>query len=290
MAPSKLLDQIRNAVKIRHLSPRTEESYKAWAKRFVLVHNMRHPYKMGEEEISQFLSHLALKQNVSASTQNQAFNALLFLYKYVLRKELGNVGQVVRAKRSGRLPVVFTREEARAVLAHLNGEAYLMAGLLYGSGLRLQECLQLRIKDLDIELQRVIVREGKGDTQRVTILSEILRFPLKHHLEKVKAIYKADLAQGYGEVWLPDALERKYVNAGTEWGWQYVFPSSNRSIDPSSGKTRRHHLDHSTLQRAVHEAVLRAGITKPASCHTFRHSFATHLLENGYDIRRVQEL
>ena len=245
---------------------------------------------MGEEEITRFLSFLSVQAHVSASTQNQAFNALLFLYKYVLRKDLGNVGQFSRARQSDRLPVVFTQNEARAVLANLKGDAYLMAGVLYGSGLRLLECLQLRVKDLDLEGGRVIVRAGKGDKQRVTVLSHVLCAPLKQHLTRVMALHKADLLEGYGEVWLPDALARKYVNAGTEWGWQYVFPASKRSVDPSSGKMRRHHVNPSFLQRVVHEAIWRAGVAKPASCHTFRHSFATHLIEHGYDIRKVQEL
>lgn len=284
-----LFAQLHSAIRIRHLSPRTGEAYMTWTRRFLAFHG-KHPAALGEQEITQFLSHLAVREHVSASTQNQAFNALLFLYKYVVRKDLGNVGMYSRAHESVRLPVVFTQAEAKAVLNQLKGVAYLMGGILYGSGLRLLECLQLRVKDIDVEGCRVIVRDGKGDKQRVTILPQTLCTPLKQHLARVVSLHKADLREGFGEVWLPDALERKYVHAGVELGWQYVFPSAKRSVDPSSGKIRRHHLDPSVLQRAVRTAIWRAGIVKPGSCHTFRHSFATHLLEHGYDIRKVQEL
>lgn len=245
---------------------------------------------MGEAEISQFLSHLAVEGKVAAATQNQAFSALLFLYRTVLGQEVGRVEDVARAKTPVRLPVVFTREEVRAVLAHLEGTAGLMANLLYGAGLRLMECVRLRVKDLDFDYHQILVRDGKGGKDRATMLPQTIVEPLKRHLESVKALHEHDLKEGFGEVYLPFALERKYPNARKQWGWQYVFPSQKRSLDPRSGKVRRHHLDEKVLQRAVAKAVRAAGLTKPASCHTFRHSFATHLLEAGYDIRTVQEL
>ncbi|HVN79816.1 MAG TPA: integron integrase [Terriglobia bacterium] len=286
----RLLDQLRAAIRVRHYSIRTEESYVRWVREFILFHHKRHPEDLGEAEVSRYLTHLAVNHKVTASTQNQALSALLFLYRNVLKRELGQFKDIEKAKRPQRLPMVFTREEVRAVLAQLEGTEWLMASLLYGAGLRLMECLRLRTKDLDFSYRQVVVRDGKGQKDRVTPLPEALIKPLQRHLERVKALHTADLKEGFGEVYLPDALARKYPNACREWGWQYVFPSSKRSVDPRSGAVRRHHQDENTLQRAVGAAVRRAGLIKPGSCHTFRHSFATHLLEDGYDIRTVQEL
>ena len=286
----RLLDQLRAAIRVRHYSIRTEESYVRWVREFILFHHKRHPEDLGEAEVSRYLTHLAVNHKVTASTQNQALSALLFLYRNVLKRELGQFQDIEKAKRPQRLPMVFTREEVRAVLAQLEGTEWLMASLLYGAGLRLMECLRLRTKDLDFSYRQVVVRDGKGQKDRVTPLPEALIKPLQRHLERVKALHTADLKEGFGEVYLPDALARKYPNACREWGWQYVFPSSKRSVDPRSGAVRRHHQDENTLQRAVGAAVRRAGLIKPGSCHTFRHSFATHLLEDGYDIRTVQEL
>ena len=286
----KLLDQVRTAIRVRHYSLRTEQSYIHWVKRFIFFHNKRHPAMMGEAEVTAFLNHLAVERQVSASTQNQALSALLFLFEQVLGKELEWLNDLNRVKRPARLPVVLTRREVETVLAQLEGTKWLLASLLYGSGLRLMECLRLRVKDVDFEYRQILVRDGKGGKDRATMLPQAVVEPLKRHLEKVKALHERDLAEGYGEVSLPYALARKYPNAGREWGWQFMFPSVKRSVDPVSGVIRRHHLYENVLQRAVKEAVRRADIRKPASCHTFRHSFATHLLESGYDIRTVQEL
>ncbi len=290
MSQSKLLDQVRAAVRLRHYSLRTEEVYCAWIRRFVLFHNKRHPREMGEAEIRTFLTHLAMNQEVAASTQNQALAALLFLYRHVLDIELGNIEDVVRAKRPQRLPVVFTREEVRRIFEHLDGVNHLVVSLLYGSGLRLLECLRLRIKDIDLERNQIVVREGKGQKDRITMLSVRLHEPLVRHLQAVRRLHEKDLREGYGSVYLPHALARKYPNASRGWEWQYVFPSRTRSTDPSSGEVRRHHLAESTVQKAVKTAMRSAGVYKHGSCHTFRHSFATHLLEAGYDIRTIQEL
>lgn len=286
----RLLDQVRQAIRTRHLSPKTEEAYVGWIKRFILYHNKRHPAEMGEQEIAQFLSSLASESHVSASTQNQALNAILFLYREVLRKEIGYVNGVVRAKRSKRLPVVLTRQEVRSIVGLLNGPEWIMGMLLYGAGLRLMECLRLRVKDVDFSRNEIRVRSGKGDKDRVTMLPAAVNEPLRRHLELVRKQYEADLKSGYSGVALPDALERKYPNAGKEWSWQWVFPASSLYIDRQSGLRKRHHLHESVLQKAVREAALKAGLSKPASPHTFRHSFATHLLEDGYDIRTIQEL
>lgn len=286
----RLLDQVRDKLRLKHYSYRTEQSYIAWMKRFIFFHNKLHPAAMGEKEIEAFLTHLAVKRNVSASTQNQALCALLFLYKEVLGRELTWLDSMQRAKRPARLPVVLTALEVQKLLNNLQGRSWLMASLLYGAGLRLMECARLRVKDVDFSRHEIIVREGKGNKDRITMLPAALAAPLQSHLEKVKALHAQDLTEGFGDVALPFALAQKYPNAGREWGWQYVFPASKRSIDPYSGMERRHHIDEQTLQRAVKQAIKSAEIHKPASCHTLRHSFATHLLQTGYDIRTVQEL
>jgi integron integrase len=286
----KLLDQVRQAIRTRHYSPKTEESYVHWIKRFIFFHDKRHPAEMGEKEIAQFLSTLASELHVSASTQNQALNAILFLYREVLRKDIGYVDGVIRAKKPRRLPVVLTKDEVKNVLARLGGTPWLMAMLLYGAGLRLMECCRLRIKDIDFSQNQILVRAGKGDKDRHTRLPTAIKQLLLRHLDAVKRQHDQDLEKKLGRVALPNALERKYPNAGKEWGWQWVFPATSHFTDRVTGEKRRHHLHESVLQRAFREARLQAGISKPASCHTLRHSFATHLLEDGYDIRTVQEL
>jgi integron integrase len=286
----KLLDRVRDVTRLKHYSLRTERTYCDWIERFIRFHGMRHPAEMAEPEVGEFLTDLARVGNVSASTQNQALSALLFLYKEVLKQEIGWLKQVERAKKPARLPVVLSRDEVHKIFAHLHATARLMAGLLYGSGLRLMECVRLRVKDVDFAYARITVRDTKGGRDRVTMLPVNLAAPLQRHLQKVKAQHEQDLADGFGEVWLPDALARKYPNAAREWSWQFVFPSSRISVDPRSQAKRRHHINESALQQAVKKAVRAARLTKPASCHTFRHSFATHLLENGYDIRTVQDL
>ena len=286
----RLLDQVRNKIRFKHYSIRTEQAYVDWIRRFILFHNKRHPREMGAPEVETFLTHLATVGRVSASTQNQALCALLFLYREVLEIELPWLDNIHRAKRSQKLPVVLTLNEVRAMLARMEGLDWLMASLLYGSGMRLMECVRLRVKDLDFEMKQIAVRDGKGGKDRVTMLPERLIVPLRDHLAKVRAVHEQDLHDGFGSVYLPYALERKYPNANKEWGWQYVFPSKSLSVDPRSRIKRRHHRDEQTLQRAIKRAVRESGITKPASCHTLRHSFATSLLHNGYDIRTVQEL
>jgi integron integrase len=286
----KLLDQVRDVIRRKHFSIRTEQAYVEWIKRYILFHGKRHPNEMAEAEITAFLTHLARAGKVAASTQNQALSALLFLYREVLQLKIGWLNQVERAKRPARLPVVLTKEEVRRLFAHLHGTNRLMAGLLYGSGLRLMECVRLRVKDVDPGYLRVTVRDGKGGKDRITMLPVNAAKPLDRHLQKVKAQHEQDLEDGFGSVYLPDALERKYPNAAREWMWQYVFPSSRLSIDARSGVRRRHHVEESSLQLGIKRAVRASGIQKPATCHTLRHSFATHLLENGYDIRTVQEL
>lgn len=285
-----LLDQVRDVMRKKHYSIRTEQAYVEWTKRFILFHNKRHPKYMREKEVSQYLSHLATEQKVAASTQNQALNAIVFLYKHVLRIELGDFGRMERAKKPERLPTVMTRGEVNRILAAISGTYGLMAKLIYGCGLRLMECVRLRVKDIDFERNQVIVRDGKGMKDRVTMLPERLKPLLSEHLRRVKALHEQDLKNGLGEVYLPFALERKYPNAAMEWGWQYVFPSKRISKDPRGDKMRRHHINESGLQRAVQDAARSAGLSKLVSPHTFRHSFATHLLEAGYDIRTVQEL
>ncbi len=290
MQKPRLLDQVREVCRVRHYSIRTEKAYIHWVKRYIYFHNKRHPKDMGADEINAFLSWLAVTKNVAAATQNQALNALVFLYHQVLKADPGDFGDVVRAKKPKRLPVVLSREEVAAVLLNLHGEEWLMANLLYGSGLRLMECLRLRVKDLDFSQGEVVIREGKGDKDRRSMLPQLLVEPLTKHLNKVKAIHEDDLNAGYGQVWLPGALSSKYPSADREWKWQYVFPASRRSKDPESGLARRHHRYESVLQKTVKYAVRVAKITKPVGPHTFRHSFATHLLEAGYDIRTIQEL
>jgi integron integrase len=287
--PKKLLDQLRDAIRIKHYSYSTEKTYVHWVKRYILFHNKRHPVEMGTPEIKAFLTHLAQDENVAASTQNQAFNALLFIYRNVLHIELDAPIHALRAKRAQHLPTVLSKDEAARVLAGMQGLYQLMARLLYGSGLRLMECLRLRIKDIDFEQSQIIVREGKGEKDRVTMLPASLVQPLKAQIAFVRKLHERDLADGYGSVELPFALARKYPGADKELTWQYVFPSDRLSSDPGSGVVRRHHLDPSGLQRAVKAAATLAKINKPVSPHTFRHCFATHLLEAGYDIRTVQE-
>ena len=286
----KLLDVVRDTIRRKHYSIRTEEAYVNWIRRFILFHGKRHPKDMGAAEVEAFLTHLATEGHVSASTQNQAFSALLFLYREVLHRELDAPVHALRAKESRHIPAVLTREEVRQVIAQLSGVYQLQARLLYGSGLRLLECLRLRVKDIDFQRRAITVRDTKGNEDRITMLPDSVIEPLKEHLQRVRRLHEEDLAKGYGSVYLPDALDRKYPNASREWIWQYVFPSDRLSTDPRSGVVRRHHLDESGLQKAVRAAARAAGINKRVTCHTFRHSFATHLLENGYDIRTVQEL
>ena len=288
--PRKLLDQVRDTIRTKHYSIRTEQAYVDWIRRYILFHNKRHPNEMGSREIETFLTHLAVERNVAASTQNQALSALLFLYRHVLKKDLDGPIDSVHAKKPKRLPTVLTKQETFKVIGFLSGTQQLMAKLLYGSGLRLLECIRLRVKDVDFAQHQIVVRDAKGHKDRVTMLPEAVTAPLQEHLRHVKTVHDGDLAQGYGSVYLPYALERKYPNANREWIWQYVFPASKRSKDPRTGAVRRHHVHESGLQKAVRKAAQRAGIDKRISCHTFRHSFATHLLENGYDIRTIQEL
>lgn len=289
--PPKLLDQVRTVMRRQHYARRTEQTYAHWIIRFIHFHTMRHPRDMDTPDIEAFLNHLAVNQQVSASTQNQALSAILFLYKQVLDKPLSAKIEALRAKPSQRLPTVLSQSEVRALLNALPaGTHQLIARLLYGSGLRLMEGLRLRVKDIDFAQHQIIVRAGKGDKDRVTILPDTLRLPLEQHLQQVKALHGKDLAAGHGDVYLPYALECKYPNANREWGWQYVFPAHRLSVDPRSGKVRRHHLDESGLRKVVKQAAKQAGLFKPVGPHTLRHCFATHLLENGYDIRTVQEL
>ncbi|MFT3770547.1 MAG: integron integrase [Minicystis sp.] len=286
----RLLDRVREAIRARHYSPRTAEAYCTWVRRFVLFHGRRHPREMGAPEIEAFLSHLANEQHVSASTQNQALAALLFLYVHVLSVPMDKLGDFTRAKRPQRIPAVLTPAEVTRVLDAMSGPTALMAALLYGAGLRLLECATLRVKDLDFERREIVVRDGKGQKDRITMLPERAIEPLGDHLGRVRAQHEADVTAGAGWVMLPDALDRKSPNAGREWPWQWVFPATRTYRDPVSGRVRRHHLHETVLQRAVKEAVVAAGLSKRASCHTLRHSFATHLLEAGYDIRTIQEL
>ena len=285
----KLLDRVRETLRVRRYSVRTEEAYCDWIRRFIVFHGKRHPSEMGEAEVAKFLTYLATKRNVAAATQNQALSALLFLYQQVLERKLKFLN-IERASRPPKVPVVFTKEEVRRVLAHLKGDYQLMAELLYGSGLRLMECLRLRVKDIDFGYAQIVVRDGKGFKDRVTVLPINLVPGLRDHLARVQELHRQDLARGGGRVFLPFALARKYSNAERSWPWQYVFPAAKMSADPRTGEVRRHHVQDKNLQNAVKLAIRAAEIDKVASCHTLRHSFATHLLENGYDIRTVQEL
>jgi integron integrase len=288
--PPRLLDRFRDEIRRRHYSYRTEQAYLHWIKRFIYYHGKRHPAEMGPVEVTDFLTHLSRERSVAAATQNQALNALLFLYGQVLGKNLPWMDGIERAKRPVRVPVVLTREEVKALLAQLEGTKWIMAGLLYGAGLRLRECLKLRVKDVDFGYKQIVVRDGKGSKDRVTMFPAALVEPLRQHLVRVKRLHERDLEEGYGEVELPFAIERKYPRAGRDWGWQYVFPSIKRSADPRTGVIRRHHVFDSVLPRTISAAARAAGIAKPVGSHTLRHSFATHLLQSGYDIRTVQEL
>ena len=286
----RLIEQFRAAMRSRHYSRRTEKSYWYWIRWFIRFHNLRHPAQMGAGEVTAFLSWLATERDVAAATQNQALSALLFLYQKVLGQTLPWLDELVRAKRPVRLPVVLTEAEVGRLLAELHGVLRLMGALLYGAGLRQIECLSLRVKDIDFAYRQILIRDAKGGKDRVTMLPENLVQSLQAHLGRVRALHRGDLAEGYGEVWLPHALARKYRRAGFDWGWQFVFPSRNRSAQPDTGAIRRHHVHPDTLGRAIKRAARTARIIKPVSCHTLRHSFATHLLERGQDIRTVQEL
>ncbi|ACD95965.1 integron integrase [Trichlorobacter lovleyi] len=289
-AKPKLLDQLRDRIRLKHYSRRTEDVYLDWAKRYILYHNKRHPQEMGKKEIEGFLTYLATERQVAAATQNQAKAALQFLYKEVLEIQLPWLDEVEQAKKPKRLPVVLTEKEVHSLLAHVPQAYALLARLMYGTGMRLLEGLRLRVQDLDFERAELLIREGKGGKDRVTMLPQSLLKPLQEHLKQVKQAHEQDLLKGYGEVWLSESVARKYPNAGREWVWQYVFPSARLSVDPRSGVTRRHHLDEKGLQRAIKQAAVDAGLTKNVTPHTLRHSFATHLLQAGYDIRTVQEL
>lgn len=289
-APPKLLDQVRAAIRVHGYSIRTEDTYVDWARRYILFHHKRHPAEMGAQEVADFLTDLAVTRRVAPATQNQARAALVFLYRQVLRQDLPWLAEVVQAKGRKRIPVVLTRTEVRSLLEGMQGTPALAAKLLYGTGMRLLEGLRLRVKDVDFERREVVVRQGKGGKDRVTMLPVNLIAPLKAHLESVRALHARDLAEGFGLVWLPDALAQKYLSAPKEWMWQYVFPARLRSVDPRDGVTRRHHLLEDTLQKSVRAAAIKAAIGRPCTPHVLRHSFATHLLESGYDIRTVQEL
>jgi integron integrase len=287
---SELMSQMSAALRSRHYSRRTEQAYCLWVRRFIRFHGLRHPDEMAEPEINAFLTHLAVDEHVSASTQNQALSALLFLYRHVLGRQVGELGDVIRARRPRHLPVVLTRHEVKAILAELDGDKRLMASLMYGGGLRLSECLRLRVQDVDFSRAEIVVRDGKGGKDRVTMLPRTLQAPLRVHLKTVKQLHDHDRAAGWGKVQLPAALDRKYPNAPADWRWQWVFPQARRWKDPTTGQQGRHHVHETIVQRAMKDAVCRARLAKHASCHTLRHSFATHLLEAGHDIRTIQEL
>ena len=286
----KLLDLVRETLRTKHYSYRTEQTYVDWIKRFIIFHHKRHPQAMGAEEVQAYITYLANERRLAASTQNQALSAIIFLYKYVLQKELIIPSDILRPGRPERLPTVLSHQEAMAVIGKMKGTPKLIVQLLYGSGLRITECLRLRVKDLDFANHQVFVRDGKGENDRATVLPDSLVEALQYQIGITRLIHQKDLKEGFGEVSLPYALAKKYPHAPKEFAWQYVFPSLNRSIDPISKRTGRHHLDVTVVQKAVRQAVLAAGLDKPVSPHTFRHTFATQLLQNGYDIRTVQEL
>ena len=286
---SPFLETIRHLMRAQHYAIRTEQAYVDWIRRFILYHKKRHPIEMGEKEVSEFLTHLTVHRNVAPATQGQALNALVFLYRKVLSRPLNHIPDIVRSKKKTKIPVVLSQSEVANLLAGLVGVHWLAGCLLYGSGLRLMECIRLRVQDIDLDRLSVTVIGGKGGKDRVVTLAKELVVPLGHHLEYTKLTHQRDIAEGYGRVYLPYALERKYPAAATSWGWQYIFPATRRSVDPRSGVIRRHHMDESSFQKAVKAAVKKAGINRQASSHTFRHSFATHLLESGADIRTVQE-
>jgi len=290
METPRLLEQVSDAIRVRHYSLRTEASYLQWIKRFILFHKKRHPREMGEQEITAFLTHLAVDKNVAASTQNQALSAILFLYKEVLQKELAWLDNVIRAKRSTRVPEVLSPEQVRQLLRQMDGIYQLVARLLYGTGMRIMEALRLRVQDVDFHYRQITVRNGKGNKDRVTVLPDSLMQPLQAHLMRVRELHKKDLDEGFGRVYLPYALAEKYPNAGREWPWQYVFPAQARSVDPVNKEFRRHHLFEQNVQRAIKQAASDLGFSSRVRTHTLRHSFATHLLEAGSDIRTVQEL
>ena len=287
----KLLDVYRDALRVKHYSPRTEDTYLAWVKNFILFHNKRHPREMGVDEIGQFLTHLATENDVSASTQNQAFSAILFLYRHTLHIELDEASLArFRPQRARTVPTVLSRDEVKRLLASLIGTPKLVAQVMYGGGLRVMETMRLRVKDIDFDNHQIVVRDGKGENDRFTILPDSLIQPLRLHLEHVKYIHQKDLLDGFGAVFLPSALEQKYPQVNREWFWQYVFPASDLSMDKRTGIRRRHHIHETVVQKAIREAARRAKIDKHVTPHTLRHSFATHLLQNGYDIRTIQEL
>ena len=286
----RLYDHLIGVLRVRHYSPRTEEAYVHWIRRYIEFHQHQHPRKLAESDVNRFLTHLAVKEHVAASTQNQALSAILFLYEHVLEQPLDRIEGVVRARRPKRLPVVMTVDEVSRVLAHLNGDKWLIVMLLYGGGLRLLEALRLRVKDLDFERGEITVREGKGDKDRLTMMPQAVIRPLQEHLQRVLAIHRQDLADGYGRVELPHALARKYPHANREWRWQFVFPQEHRWVNAQTGEQGRHHVHESLVQKAVSQAVRKASLAKRVTSHTFRHSFATHLLADGYDIRTIQEL
>ena len=287
----RLLDQYRDALRIKHYSPRTEGTYVQWVRNYILFHNKRHPKEMGIPEIGQYLTHLATNQQVAASTQNQAFSAILFLYRHILNIQLDELQLAeLRPQRAKTVPIVLSKDEVKRLIANLSGTNKLIAQVMYGGGLRVMECMRLRVKDIDFENHQVIVRDGKGENDRFTILPDSLISPLQLHLRYVKSLHEKDLADGHGSVHLPNALERKYKNADKDWIWQYLFPAAEISTDKRTGIIRRHHIHETIIQRSIKEAARRAGINKHVTPHPLRHSFATHLLQNGYDIRTIQEL